>query len=182
MDPCETCELSFYSSNYDQTDLGGHKVPLSIWIISTRPPTDSDCCPFAPKICCKLPKNNISRNYKLTNKRLLSCAKKFMSNMSLWSVTEHGCKHARHCGLTANGRSQRIKFQFPHCINLFLRNINCCFLCFTHCAAITISKENVIAHKVSNEQHTRGKAQISDSQLSNYKFLSRLSNYVQVSD
>ena len=36
--------------------------------------TDSHCCAFAPKIVGKLPKNTISRNYKITNKRLLSCA------------------------------------------------------------------------------------------------------------
>ena len=53
-------------------------------IISTS--THSDCCAFAPKILCKLPKNTISRNCEIRNKRLLLCAKEpDVQNASSWS-------------------------------------------------------------------------------------------------
>ena len=39
-----------------------------------------------PKCFSKLPKNNgISRNYKVPNKRLRSCSKELLQNVSLWS-------------------------------------------------------------------------------------------------
>ena len=51
---------------------------------------------LAPKFFGKLPKNTISRNYKTTNKRLLSCAKELGTECLVKSsVTKHyGCKHA----------------------------------------------------------------------------------------
>ena len=45
--------------------------------------TDSDCCAFAPNMFGKLPKNTIPRNYKTAYKRLLSCAKGLVQNVSL---------------------------------------------------------------------------------------------------
>ena len=47
---------------------------------STGISTDSDCRAFP---LGKLPKNTISRNYKITNKRLRSCAKELAQNVSL---------------------------------------------------------------------------------------------------
>ena len=38
---------------------------------------------FAPKLFGKLPKNTISRNYKVTNERLLSCVNELVQNVSL---------------------------------------------------------------------------------------------------
>ena len=42
-----------------------------VHLFPARVSTDCDCCAFAPNIFGKLPKNTISRNYKITNKRLL---------------------------------------------------------------------------------------------------------------
>ena len=56
------------------------------WIcVFMEPPTaistHRDCCAFAI-VFGKLPKNTISRNYKITNKRLPSCAKGILQNVS----------------------------------------------------------------------------------------------------
>ena len=70
--------------------------------------TDSDCCAFAPKIVGKLPKNTISRNHKITNKRrLLLCAKELAQNAPLWSrVANHYC-----CRYYTLDHSQGFDFQ-----------------------------------------------------------------------
>ena len=47
--------------------------------------TDSDCCAFAPEVSGQPPKNAIYRNYKITKKRLLSCAKELVQNVTSWS-------------------------------------------------------------------------------------------------
>ena len=51
-------------------------------IIHTCISTESDCCGLAPKNSGKFPKNTISRNSKITNKRL-SCAKELVQNVSI---------------------------------------------------------------------------------------------------
>ena len=71
--------------------------------------------------------------YKIVNKRLLSCAKELTAECVIMksSVAKHYCcKCTRHCGLIANGRSQ-VNQNFS-CV----RNMNCCF-CSLHslCAA-----------------------------------------------
>ena len=66
--------------------------------------SDSDCCAFVPTICGKLHKNSISRNYKITNKRLLVGMKVLMQKSSV--AKHYGCKCMRHCGLIANGHGQ----------------------------------------------------------------------------
>ena len=53
----------------------------------------------------KLPKNIISRNVKITNKKLLLYAKLNLAegvNMKSSVVKHYGCKRARHCGSIAN--------------------------------------------------------------------------------
>ena len=47
--------------------------------------TDSDYWAFVPKTFGKLFKNTISRNYKIINRRLLSCVKELTQNVSFWS-------------------------------------------------------------------------------------------------
>ena len=42
--------------------------------------TDSDCRAFAPKTFDKIPDYTSSKDYKITNKRLRSCAKGFVQN------------------------------------------------------------------------------------------------------
>ena len=61
--------------------------------------TRSDCCALAPILFGKLLKNSISRNYKITNKRLLLCAKELVQNVSLWSQVSQSM-------MVANERSQ----------------------------------------------------------------------------
>ena len=55
------------------------------FMLETSISTDCDCCAFASKFCGQLPKNTISRNYKITNKRLLPCVKELVHNVSSWS-------------------------------------------------------------------------------------------------
>ena len=70
-------------------------------IISTS--THSDCCAFAPKIVCKLPKNTISRNYwnfeleaYFVRERTRRAERVIMES----NVAKHYvCKRARHCGI-----------------------------------------------------------------------------------
>ena len=86
--------------------------------------TDSECCAFPSKIFGKLPKNTISKNYKITNKRPISCAKELVQNVSWSHVSQSivGWKRARHYGPIANRRSGAIRD--------FSRNVNCCFARF----------------------------------------------------
>ena len=85
--------------------------------------TDSDCCGFAPKMFGMISKNTISRNYRITNKGLLSFAKELVQNVPMKSsIAKHQCKRARHCGLIASGRSPANR-DFSGCV----RNMNCCF-------------------------------------------------------
>ena len=60
-------------------------ILLIYYTTSTSIWTDSDCCAFAPKIFGQVTKNTISRNYKITNRRLLSWANELVQNVSLWS-------------------------------------------------------------------------------------------------
>ena len=78
----------------------------------------------------KLPQKAISRNYKITSRRLVLCMKELMQHVSnevkcctaLWC-----CKCVRHRGLIANRHGQADR-DFPCVINM-----NCCFVC---CSAI----------------------------------------------
>ena len=50
--------------------------------IKTSISKHSDYWALTPKVFGKLPKNTISRNHKTTNKRLPSCAKELVQNVS----------------------------------------------------------------------------------------------------
>ena len=75
------------------------------WLIDSR----SDCCTFAPKMFGKLPENTISRNYEITNKKLVLCAKdrSRAERVIMESIVAKncGCKRVRHCGLISNART-----------------------------------------------------------------------------
>ena len=60
-----------------------HHIFTKINIFNTSKSTDRDCCASAHQIIGKLPTKTISRKYIITNKRLLSCAKELMQNVTL---------------------------------------------------------------------------------------------------
>ena len=67
-----TAVLSIYAVRRVAIDRCSHGLPLPV-LLSNSLSTDSDCGAFAPKRFGKLPKNIISRNYKLRI-RGFSCA------------------------------------------------------------------------------------------------------------
>ena len=71
----------------------------------------------------ELPKKTISRNYKITSKRLLSCAKELVQNVPLGSrVSQSIMVASAHCGLIPNGRS-RANGDFSCEIRLLVRSL-----------------------------------------------------------
>ena len=65
-------------------------VTYALLRILTSISTDSDCCTFAPKLFSGLLKNTISRNYKITNKRL-SLRERSSAECVIISVAKHRC-------------------------------------------------------------------------------------------
>ena len=62
--------------------------------------SDIDCCAFAPEIYGKLPKNAISRDYKIMKYKASSTWTHAEHVVEQSGVTKrYGFKHARHCGL-----------------------------------------------------------------------------------
>ena len=96
------------------------------WVIS-------NCCTFAHKFFCKLPKKTISRNCEITKSTgfFYAWTNSFRTYVIMnSSVAKHyGCKRTMHCGLIANGRSQANR-DFS-CV----RNMKCCCAHSVPCAA-----------------------------------------------
>ena len=93
--------------------------------------TDSDCCTFAPKSFGKLPGNTISRNYKISNKRLLLCTEELLQNLPLWSQGRKALWLQAREELLSNWKRMQSSKSRVSCE----RNTNCCF---ARCAAVII--------------------------------------------
>ena len=93
--------------------------------------TDSDCCTFAPKSFGKLPGNTISRNYKISNKRLLLCTEELLQNLPLWSQGRKALWLQAREELWSNWKRMQSSKSRVSCE----RNTNCCF---ARCAAVII--------------------------------------------
>ena len=91
--------------------------PLHHAVNQTSLSTDSGCCYFALKMFCKLPQGyQFQKLWNYEQETSFVREKKLMQTCQYRVVKHCGCKRARQCGLTGNGRSQAS-----------VRNMNCCF-------------------------------------------------------